>query len=404
MALPPRRPIQARRFVKAKADVAYTVLTTPADIVCWLSDEARCAPRVGGMYELRWNSGYAVHGIVKAAQPGALFTVSWQGTGEPAETEVSFTLTPSRAGTQIAVSHSGFGRGAKWAPTVAEARKGWARSLENLAHLIDTGLDLRYVRRPMLGVYLDEPLTPERIATEGLDVQAGIRLAGVVDGMSAQIAGLKAGDVIVSIAGKTTPDYAALVDALREHTAGESVDLAYVRGQQHLSASMALKQRPIPDVPLKPNALADALRQRYAKAQGILQTVLAGAGEEQAGRKPAPSEWSAKEALVHLCITERDLHYSLAQMLVGDEPAPSEGNTSTLPERLAAVLATAPTVHALHARLADAQTETLAMVMALRPQIVANRARYRRIGQTVLDYADHVGEHAEQIKAALAAA
>jgi len=70
--------------------------------------------------------------------------------------------------------------------TIEEARKGWARGLENLQHLVETGIDLREARRPMLGVNLGDPLDADRIAREGIDTTTGVYLSDVMDGLSAQ--------------------------------------------------------------------------------------------------------------------------------------------------------------------------------------------------------------------------
>ena len=75
-----------------------------------------------------------------------------------------------------------------------------------------------------------------------------------------------------------------------------------------------------------------------------------------------------------------------------------------VPEKTAAVLAAAPTVTALLDRLAGDQADTLALLASLRPEIAANKARCHRIGGRVLELPDHMHEHAEQIRAALAAA
>jgi len=84
MATSTDRFVEQQRVVNAAPDVVFTVLTAPADMVGWLSNEARCETRPGGIYDLRWNTGYAVHGEVKDAQKPRLFSVSWQGSGEPA--------------------------------------------------------------------------------------------------------------------------------------------------------------------------------------------------------------------------------------------------------------------------------------------------------------------------------
>jgi uncharacterized protein YndB with AHSA1/START domain len=379
------------------------VLTNGADVVGWLANEARCDVQVGTAYELRWHTGYMVRGKVTAAEKDALYAVTWQGTNEPAETTVTFSLTATRGGTRVDVNHSGFGRGKKWTPAVRESRKGWALGLQNLKHLVETGIDLREASRPMLGINLGQSLSPELISKKGIDTQTGVYLDGVIDGLSAQAAGMKEGDVITAVGGKPVPDYFALVSVMQGYKAGDRVEVNFVRGKEHKTAMLELKPRPMPDVPATLNALVAAVKEKQSKFHAELTQVFANVSDEKAARRPAADEWSAKEVLAHLSIAERDLVYYLGNLLAGIEEPYVGGNPNSVTERYAAVLAAAPTIDALLRRLAADQAETVALVAALRPEIVANKARYRRIGRQALDMADHIHEHMAQITAALAA-
>ena len=164
---------------------------------------------------------------------------------------------------------------------------------------------------------------------------------------------------------------------------------------------MELKPRPMSAVPTDAALLLATVRQAYPRESAGLAQALSGVSDDRAGRQPAGGEWSAKEVLAHLSVAERDLHYEVGKLLMGEEPVQTAGR-SRVPEKTAAVLATAPTVAALLDRLAGDQAGTLALLAALRPEIAANKARCHRIGQRVLDLPDHLHEHAEQIRAALA--
>jgi uncharacterized protein YndB with AHSA1/START domain len=395
--------VEERSAVQAAPDVVYAVLTSPADMVGWLANEARCEPHAGGIYELRWHTGYTVQGKVIAAQKAKALTVSWLGKGAPAETTVSFLLAPAAAGTEVIVRHSGFGRGAKWAAVRDESRKGWKQSLECLKHLVETGIDLREARRPMMGVFLGEPLDAEEFAKRGIDTTAGVYLEGVLDGLSAQAAGLRANDVITSANGQPVDGHQALTNVLQGHVAGDRLEFGFVRGQEHKVVTLELKPRPIPDIPFDHRALLSLLIERYEQGRTALVKAVSGATEQQAEYIPAEGEWSAKDTIAHLCVTERYLQYALADMLLGNEQPNTPGNPTALQEVLAAVRAGAPATKALLNRLAQEQAETLAIVGAMRPDVMTNKARYRRIGRAVYDYADHTKEHIEQVKAALAA-
>ena len=398
------RVVEERRVVSAAPDIVFTVITAPADITGWLSNEARCEARPGGVYELRWNSGYAVHGTVTAlSRPGA-FSVAWRGSDEPGPTTVSFALAPAAAGTEVTVRHSGFGPGPEWDRVMAESQRGWGRSLENLEHLVATGVDPRLARRPMLGINFGEPPDADRIAREGIAAPAGVYLAGVMDGFSAQAAGLQAGDVITSVGGVAVPDIMSLVNVLQRRSAGENVAVGFVRGKEQRTVALELKPRPVRDIPADLPALLALVTETYQRERAGVEQAVSGVDEERAGRRPAGGEWSVKEIIAHLSVSERDLHFQLGDVLQGEERSPAAPNPDIVPEKMAAALAAAPTVAALIARLAADQAGTLAMLAALRPEIVANKARYHRIALAVFEWADHVHEHTGQIKSALSAA
>ena len=397
-----QRSIQQERFIKAPAEHVYEALTMAGDLMGWLCDYARTEPRPGGRFEVRWHTGYEARGqFIELQRDTVSFT--WRGTDEPGETVVRFDLTPTEDGTTVRVTHSGFGSGPEWEKPLAEAEKGWATSLENLASLLETGIDLRLARQPFLGVGL-EPLDAERAAREGIAAEAGMYLMSVIEGAAAQAAGLQKGDVIVGIGDAEVRGYDDLIAALRTHQAGDRVEVTFVRGQERRTVTVELSSRPMPEVPADRDALAARIEEEQAKVNRELAEAVAGLTEEQAEQEPAPGEWSVKQTLAHLSVTERDMLYWYGQVILGAWATEEAGNPSTVPEKLAMTLAVAPTVPALLERFRQDQAETLAFIRALRPEIVARKARYRRIAEMVLEMFDHVRDHIAQIRAAAEAA
>lgn len=396
------RSVSQERFIKAPVEHVYDALTLAGDLMAWLCDYARTDPRPGGHFEVRWRTGYEARGRFTELKPdGVGFT--WRGTDEPGETRVWFDLTPAEEGTLLRVTHSGFGQGPEWEKPRAEAEKGWATSLENLASLLETGIDLRLAQQPFLGVHL-EPLEPRRATREGIAAEAGVYLTDLVEGAGAEAAGLQKGDVIVSIGELEVRDFDSLVVALRAHRAGDRVEVTFVRGQERMTTTVELGSRPRPEVPEDLDALVARVGDEQAKVEAELAEAVAGLTEEQAARQPAPSEWSVKETLAHLSVTERDILYWYGQIILGQWSAEGAGNPSTVPEKLAMVLAVAPTVPDLLERFRRDQAETLAFLRSLRPETVACKARYRRIAETALEMPGHTREHIGQIRAAAEAA
>lgn len=80
-----------------------------------------------------------------------------------------------------------------------------------------TAKDLKFIRRPMLGIDGFEPLDPAEADRLGVPLQEGLRLHGVIAGLGAAAAGLQAEDVIVAIDGRSIASPADLVKVMETH-------------------------------------------------------------------------------------------------------------------------------------------------------------------------------------------
>ncbi len=102
----------------------------------------------------------------------------------------------------------------------------------------------------MLGILFGE-FNAEIAKELAVPVNEGVRLGGVVDGLSAQGAGLQKNDVLVELAGVGLKEWGDLSPILQGHRAGERVELVYYRGGARHSISMTLAKRPLPGNPLE---------------------------------------------------------------------------------------------------------------------------------------------------------
>lgn len=71
----------------------------------------------------------------------------------------------------------------------------------------------------------------------------GLRLSGVSAGSPAEVAGLKAGDIIVVFDGKPVKDLYEYSDALYSHKPGDEVDIVVLRGGQRVTVHVKLGRR-----------------------------------------------------------------------------------------------------------------------------------------------------------------
>jgi uncharacterized protein YndB with AHSA1/START domain len=397
--------LKFKRTIKAPPPEVYRALTRSSALRQWFSDAAQLEARKGGRVYFGWNDGYGAMGEVTAVEPDKKIALTWLGKDEPESTQVQITLrpTPSNGGTVVSVAHAGFGAGKKWADTVKGLETGWQASLENLQSVIETGEDLRIVRRPMLGISDLEELNAERAARLGVPVRDGVRIGGLVEGMGAQAAGLQKDDVIVSLGGKKVNAFPALVNALQAHHAGDQVPVIFYRGGEKRTLTMTLSRRPVPAMPPTPAAFAEALRAQYAESDARLAPCFEGVSEAEAAHRPAPKEWSAKEIVAHIIAGERDTHAFIAD-LITDCGRSQEDFENELTARPSGTLAVYPTNQALLEELKRAEAETAAMVAALPPEFVARRRSYWQLSFSLLQPPGHVDTHLDQIRAAIASA
>jgi serine protease Do/serine protease DegQ len=94
-----------------------------------------------------------------------------------------------------------------------------------MTQLIDHG----EVRRGMLGVDIGTRITPEVAQSLGLENTKGAFVSEVTAGSAAEKAGIKAGDVITSLNGRTIPGPAELRNMIGMLSIGEKVDIGLIR-------------------------------------------------------------------------------------------------------------------------------------------------------------------------------
>lgn len=391
-----------KRVVRAPAAEVARLFTFSTHLREWLSDVALATPHKGGRLYLGWNSGYYASGEYTAVTPSRI-AFTWRGRGYPAATRVQVGLKEKNGATTVTVTHSGIGAGQAWGRIPADIARGWEASLENLQSVMETGHDLRFTLRPMLGVMVEAELDAERAKKYGVPVDHGVRLSGVVDGMGAQAAGLRGGDVIVSIGGKKVASSPSLFAALQGRRAGQTVPVTFYRGRDRRTVPMTLSARPLPEVPATAAELAEYVRGLYAGYDAQLAECFAGVSEAEANYRPAPDEWSAKEVVSHLLQGERDGLSYLAELQLGNERSydgPFEN--STLQVRV--VADSYPSVAAMLADYRLAEAQTVALLAGLPPEFVARRSTFWRMAYSYTQAAPHFDEHIQQIKNALAAA
>lgn len=97
------------------------------------------------------------------------------------------------------------------------------------------------VQRAYMGITFME-VTPELVEEKKLEgANAGIYVASVADRSAAREAGLKEGDIIISIDGNPTLNTAQMQEAIAKLSPGATVDVKYIRGGKPYVKSMTLR-------------------------------------------------------------------------------------------------------------------------------------------------------------------
>jgi uncharacterized protein YndB with AHSA1/START domain len=391
------------QIVKAEPALAYQAFTNATTLREFLCDVASVDPKLGGRIYLAWNNGYYSAGCLTRLEENQAVGFTWMGRDDPGPTQVDINLQSHEAGTMVQLVHSGLGSGETWDNPAREFQKGWEQGLENLVSLLETGEDLRLIRRPMLGILFAE--FNSEIAQElAIPLSEGVRLGGVVDRLSAQVAGLQKNDVLVELDGITLKEWGDLAPILQAHRAGDRVELVYYRGGARHSISMTLAKRPLPEIPWKVEELAAVVKQHNQENLKQIEKVLAGANEAEATHKPAPDEWNIKDILAHLIAGERNGHFYVAELVGGQERwADDYGQSEFVVNQ--GLLVVYPTLVDLLAELKRSYQATDAVAAALPADLpIKRKGSYWRLAYNWLQTDYHLHDHLGQIQACLEAA
>jgi uncharacterized protein YndB with AHSA1/START domain len=391
--------VEEKRFIQASPEAVFRTLSQAYEWREWLCQEAKFASRPKEKWEAKWEDGYKAWGTILALVAPKRLVLAWSDARDPRPSRAEFILKPHPKGTELSLQHSDFGKGPQAAKSFAGARRAWVKCLENLVSILETGIDLRIARRPMMGINFDF-LSPE--AAKELGVKPGyLKLTDLVPGLSAEKAGLRKGDVLLTVDRKEIVGWEKIGPVLGKHQAGDKIEVVYLRDGKKQSLVLELSPRKMEDIPWNPKAVVAKARQAYQPIWEEMEKTLSGVSEEEAVKPEAPGKWSVKEVLAHLSVGERDGHQWMVWDILGEVPGTQE-NPTTAPERLKAAIAVTPGAMDLFARYKKDVEESWDMFLALRPEVLENKARYRRMAQSLLFYAEHAKGHLKQIQRVLA--
>ena len=182
--------IKVEKLIQAPPADVFIYFTNSTALRDWLCDVATADPRPGGRLYMWWTGDYYTSGEYVSLEKDKSVSFTWFGRGEPHATRVDVTLKKKKAGTLVKLTHRKIGKSQKWVDIGQEYEKEWAKGLENLASVLESGPDLRLTNRPMLGITVSD-FNPGIAEKLGIPVVQGLRLGGVVEGLGAQKPGCR---------------------------------------------------------------------------------------------------------------------------------------------------------------------------------------------------------------------
>lgn len=396
--------LKFKRVISAPPDEVYRAFASSSALREWFCDSAQTEPRKGGRLYAAWNRGYYAMGEFTKVSPGRKVAFTWQGRGEPGATLVKVSVAAKKSGgTAVTVEHEGVGTGKTWAAQAEAIAKRWETALENLQSVMETGEDLRFTLRPMLGITGMEEVNDETATRLGVPAYQGLRIDGTVAGMGAEAAGLQKDDVILSLGAGKVNSYGGLTEALLAHRAGDTVPVSLYRAGEKLTLDMTLSKRPLPEIPATALALSEAARAIYNTLAVEMDAALKGVSEAEANFRAAPGDWTVKEALAHLLHEERGTQQQTGMLTTGIEAWYDTYNGNS-PAWVQATAASFPTLAAMVKELKRAQAETVALLEALPDTFIARKGSYWRTAYNALEGSPHSRDHFAQMAASVAAA
>lgn len=88
------------------------------------------------------------------------------------------------------------------------------------------------------------PETSAYMGIKGQNAEVGARLTEIIDDGPAKEAGLKKGDIVIGVAGKTVHSYDDMIGTIREHQAGETVEIELSRDRKSVKIEVTFTQHP----------------------------------------------------------------------------------------------------------------------------------------------------------------
>src|SRR5262245_57480075 len=139
--------------LRAPAKQAYRAFTNSTSLREWLCDVATVEPHPNGRLYLWWRGDFYSSGHYLELDENKCVRFRWSSNIDPGPTEVTVSVIQQTDDTLVRLEHE-IPDDSRWTGKAETFRENWADSLRNLKSVLETGVDLRFSERPMLGVMI----------------------------------------------------------------------------------------------------------------------------------------------------------------------------------------------------------------------------------------------------------
>lgn len=122
------------------------------------------------------------------------------------------------------------------------------------------------VQRALLGIHITD-VTAEEAKENNLDKIKGIHVQDVMDGGTADAAGLKEGDIIISVGDKNTNTIAELQEVIARFRPGDKTQLSYVRNGKQNTVDITFSDNKVAENNAKNRELMETLGASFEELQ-----------------------------------------------------------------------------------------------------------------------------------------
>ena len=229
------RKIERTFTVSVSIEQAWSAMTDPDELNQWyfpieVADDGSLTTEILG--EQRTGEVVELEPMHKLCTRTTM--TGHEGWGvKPGPRDMTIVLEATDAGTQIVITHSGFGESEDWDQDLAAVSHGLEESIADLVLYLETGVAFpRHHRgeKSFTGIAANKLL-------------AGLQVSAVQPQTFADRLGLTPGDLLVELGGVAVFGYAELQFFTKEHAIGEKADAAWIRDGRLMRGTAELGPR-----------------------------------------------------------------------------------------------------------------------------------------------------------------